>query len=159
MPNSVSTPSRMCPLLWTREACARCACAAPERQRRTPATIVAMSVFMFPPCALRTGARGFRSPPLRSDDRRGSASDECDRVDDTGPMVAGKEPAIGEDEQGCELRVTVRTYPEMHNYRGTPGHSARSAIIGSMREARQAGSQLAACGSGRRRADRASPSC
>src|SRR5207253_9365688 len=81
----------------------------------------------------------------RRSDRMTAASARAtnDRHDDTGPMVAGKEPAIGEDEQGCELRVRGRTCPAMHNYRGNPGHPARSAIIGSMREARRAGSQLA----------------
>src|SRR5438067_5652517 len=69
MPNSVSTPSRMCLVPWDREADARSAWAAPERQRRTQADIVAMSAFMLPPCALRTGARGFRSPPPRPDGR------------------------------------------------------------------------------------------
>src|SRR5439155_22822172 len=92
-----------------------------------------------------------------------------DRLDDTGPMVAGKEPAIGEDEQGCELRVRGRTCPAMHNYRGNPGNldrrEARQIVasvpgtsVGEIGHRRTGSTEAAACGSGRRRADRASPS-
>src|SRR5438128_11825580 len=110
MPNSVSTPRRMCPLPWDREPCARCACAAPERQRRTPAVIVAMSVFILPPCALRTGARGFRSPPPRPDGHgRRRAPKSAITDDDTGPAIRDKEAAVGEDEPGCDAPVILRT--------------------------------------------------
>src|SRR2546430_11614861 len=99
----------MCPLPWDREAGARSACAAPERQRRTPAEIVAMSVFMLPP------ARSEGEPAVFARRHRGrmttapARAKERDHDDDTGPRIRDKEAAVGGHEPGCDAPVILRT--------------------------------------------------